>query len=471
METHERPARSGKNIDDRMIKQIKPAFQGEVIRPGDKDYDVARKVWNGMIDKYPALILRCKHPDDVVSAVNLARKEDLLVSVRGGGHNVAGYGTNDGGVVIDLSPMKEIRVDTAARTAKAQPGLTWAEFDSATQAHGLATTGGLVSTTGIAGFTLGGGIGWLMRKCGLTCDNLLSAEVVTADGHILKASPTENKDLYWGLRGGGGNFGIVTSFEYRLFPVGPNVYGGAAFYPLDQAEKLLQFFRRWTPDMPDEMTTLAAFITAPPEPFIPSHLQGTPVVAVAMCYAGRVEQGEKLAKDLLDAMPPAVNLLGPIPYLNLQKMFDAGVPHGVRSYWKTEYLKGLDDGVIRAILEAFQKVPSPFTAVHIHQFGGVASRTNSTAFSHRKAPYIVNMVGGWMDPADNDKNVAWVRQLWQEVRPYSTGETYLNFLGDDEGEKRIKAAFGLDAYKRLVELKKAYDPANLFRLNQNIKPL
>jgi FAD/FMN-containing dehydrogenase len=455
------------------VDKLRASLHGQLIQPGDAGYDDARKVWNGMIDRHPALIVRCADGADVISAVNFARTENLLVAVRGGGHNVAGFGTCDDGIVIDLSPMKKIEVDPVARTARAQAGLTWGEFDQATQVHGLATTGGLVSTTGIAGFTLGGGFGWLVRKHGLTVDNLLSVDMVLASGQRLTASPTENADLFWGVCGGGGNFGIVTSFQYRLHPVGPDVYGGAIFYPVEKARAFLQFYREWTPTLPDELSTMVAFLTAPPEPFVPKELVGTPMIALALCYAGAAGEGEQVVKPLRAFAPPAIDVIGPIPYLALQSIFDATAPNGINAYWKTEYLNDLGDDAVDVLVDhtAKMKSLSPFAAVHIHHWGGAVTRAkaDATAFAHRDAPYVLNIIGLWMEQEKADKHIAWARDFAQAMQPVSTGQVYLNFLGD-EGAARVKAAYGAARYERLVALKNKYDPTNLFRLNQNIKP-
>jgi FAD/FMN-containing dehydrogenase len=447
------------------------ALHGRLVRPEDAGYDEARKVWNGLIDRRPAMIARCADEDDVVTAVNFARDQKLLVAVRGGGHNVAGFGTCDGGLVIDLSGMKSVTVDPKARTARAQGGATWGGFDAATQAHALATTGGLVTTTGIAGFTLGGGIGWLMRKHGLTIDNLLEVEMVTADGKRLKANATEHPDLFWAVRGGGGNFGVVTAFTYRLHPVGPNVYGGAAFYPAAQARDLLRFYRTWVRTQPDELTSLVAFLTAPPLPFVPEALHGTPMVAVALCYAGPVDDGPAAVKPLRDFATPAVDVIGPMPYLALQGMFDPGAPKGILSYWKTEYLIKMSDQAVDTLVAHAGKMGAPFAAVHIHHVEGAVGRVSadSTAFGRRDAPFILNIVGMWMDPAETDAQIAWTRTFSQAVQSYGTGAQYVNFLGD-EGEARVRAAYGEPKYARLARVKKQYDPANLFRLNQNIRP-
>lgn len=458
-------------LGEATLAEFGAGLTGELIRPNDANYDAARKVWNGLIDKHPALIARCANANDVVQAVQFARSHNLLVAVRGGGHNVAGFGTCDDGIVIDLSAMKGMVVDGSARSARAQGGLTWGEFDAATQSHALATTGGLVSTTGIAGFTTGGGIGWLMRKYGLALDNLLSVEMVLADGRRVTANEKENADLFWGVCGGGGNFGIVTEFTFRLHPVGPTLFGGALFHPLTRAQELLQFYREWARGLPDELTTMVAFLTAPPAPFVPPPLQGTKMIAVAMCHCGAVEEGAALIKPLREFAPPAIDLLGPIPYTALQSMFDASVPRGLLSYWKTEYLRGLDDGAIDILTEYAGKMRAPLSALHIHHVEGVVNRVNpdSTAFARRDAPFILNMIGGWTGAAGSDANIAWVRETAQAIQPHATGAAYLNFLGD-EGAARIQAAYGAEKYARLISLKNKYDPTNIFRLNQNIKP-
>ena len=446
-------------------------LRGDVILADDDSYDEARKVWNGLIDRRPALIAECADEADVVRAVNFARENGLLVAVRGGGHNVAGFSTCDDGIVIDLSGMKAITVDQASRTVRAQAGLTWGEFDKATQAHGLATTGGLVSETGIAGFTLGGGIGWLMRKHGLTIDNLLSVEIVTADGRRMLANAKDNPDLFWGVRGGGGNFGIVTEFTFRLHPVGPEVYGGAMFYPVAKARELLRFYGNWVRTLPDELTTLLAFLTAPPAPFMPQHLQGTPMVGIAMCYIGPPKDGDAVVKPLRDFATPAVDLVAPLPYTALQGMFDEGAPKGILSYWKTEYLKALDDRTIETLVTQVGRMGAPFAQVHIHHVEGAVARVkaDATPFGHRDSAYVLNVLGMWMDPAETDRHVHWARDFSKAIQPFSTGSPYINFLGD-EGEERIRAAYGEKKYTRLVQLKNKYDPKNLFRLNQNIKP-
>jgi FAD/FMN-containing dehydrogenase len=464
---------SDATVSSGAIQELRGQLGGEVIVPGDAGYDAARAVWNGYIDRRPRVVARCRGVADVLASLRFAQAHKLLTAVRGGGHNVAGFGTCDGGMVIDLSPMKGARVDPEARTVQAQAGLTWGEFDRETQAFGLATTGGLVTTTGIAGFTLGGGIGWLMRKLGLTIDNLLSADVVTADGRLLSASAASHPDLFWAIRGGGGNFGIVTSFEYRLHPVGPVVFGGAVFHPADKAREVLRVFNRWTATLPDEMTPMAAFITAPPLPFIPAALHGTPMLAVAMCYAGAVADGERVAQPMASFGPPAAAHVGPVPYTMLQGMFDATAPHGIHSYWKTHYVPDLSDAAIDALVghAAEMRRLSPFTTLHIHHLEGALSRVNpeATAFRHRSPRYAMNLVGLWTAGEQPDPHIAWVRRTFDAMQSFATGAPYLNFLGD-EGTDRVRAAYGAATYDRLAEIKARYDPANFFRVNQNIRP-
>ncbi len=458
-------------LGEATVQDFRTSLRGALIGPDDAGYDEARRVWNGMIDKRPALIARCTGVADVISAVQFARSQHLLVAVRGGGHSFPGLSTCDGGLVIDLSAMTGIWVDPALRTARAQGGVTWGAFDRETAAFGLATTGGLVSTTGIAGLTLGGGIGWLMRTHGLTCDNLLAADVVTADGRVVTASATENADLFWALQGGGGNFGIVTSFEYRLHPM-VMVLGGMVLYPAAQARDVLRFYRDFTATAPDELTTLAAFLTAPPAPFIPAPLQGTPMVGVVVCHAGAIAEGEAAVRTLRAFGPPAVDLIGPMPYTVLQTMFDPTAPHGLNYYTKSEYLGGLDDDTIDALTTHATGMASPLTAVHIHHMQGAVSRVGAsdTAYSNRQAPYTLNVIAAWADPHESPTHVQWVRALSAAVQPHTTGGVYSNFLGD-EGQDRVRAAYGAETYDRLVAAKNQYDPTNLFRLNQNITPM
>jgi FAD/FMN-containing dehydrogenase len=461
---------SPRNI--RGVDRFRAKFGGQLILPGEESYEEARKVWNGMIDRHPAIVARCSNTADVMLAVDFARENGLLVAVRGGGHNVAGFGTCDDGLVIDLSLMKAIQVDPKSRIARAQPGLTWGEFDRATQSHGLATPGGLVSSTGIAGFTLGGGIGWLLHKYGMTIDNLISAEVVKADGEVVMASESQNADLFWGIRGGGGNFGIVTSFEYRLHPVGPNVFAGALMYDAVKAGEILDFYAKWAPSTPDELTTMAEFATVPIDPSVPQDMQGRKTLAIAMCYVGSsAEEGRKAVKPLYDFSKPDIDLLGEIPYVQFQSMFDALVPKGIRSYWKTAYIAELSREAIEAFTRAATGLPTPSSAIDIHHVKGAPSRIapGQAAFSHRDTPYIVNIIGLWKEQNEDRTGIDWVRATWNSLQPFSTGATYVNFMSS-EAEDQVRAAYGPEKYVKLSALKRKYDPSNLFRVNQNIKP-
>jgi FAD/FMN-containing dehydrogenase len=456
-------------LGEATVQELRTGLRGELVLPGDAAYDEARGVWNGMIDRRPALIVRCTGTSDVIASVGFARSEGLTVAVRGGSHNVAGNATCDGGIVLDLSPMKGVRVDAEGRTVRAQGGLTWGELDRETQTFGLATTGGLVTTTGIAGFTLGGGIGWLMRKHGLACDNLISADVVTADGQTVRAGETENAELLWGLRGGGGNFGVVTEFEYRLHPVS-QVLGGLLAWPAQAAGDVLRFWRDWVRHTRDELCTMAAFLYAPPEPFVPPEVVGSPIFAIACCHLdpeGRAEDDLRPLRDLA----PAVDVLGPMPYQAIQGMFDAGVPRGSRNYWRSGYVDTLTDEAIHAILAHSDGIPAPLGQLHVHQMGGAMSRVpaGATAFTNRDAGFLMNYIGLWLDPAEDQANTAWVRAASDAMEPYGTGARYVNFLAD-EGDAGVRSAYDEATYTRLQNLKARFDPTNFFHLNQNIAP-
>jgi FAD/FMN-containing dehydrogenase len=452
-------------MDQSAFEKFKAGLRGELLRPGDSGYDDARKIWNGMIDKRPALIARCAGVADVIHSVNFAQANNLVVAVRGGGHNVAGNAVCDGGLVIDLSRMKSVRVDPARRTARAEPGVTWREFDHATQTFGLATTGGQISTAGIAGLTLGGGWGYLARKHGLSCDNLLSVDIVTADGRFLTASASENADLFWGLRGGGGNFGVVTSFEYQLHPVGP-VFAGIVAYPIQTAKTVLELFREVTSTAPEELAFDIVLITLP---------DGTPIVGMNICYNGPIAVGEKVVRPLRSAGSPVLDQVGPIPYTAAQQLLDTFYPSGLRSYWKSSFLKEISDGTLETMVAYCGRRPTPIChGIIEHQLGGAVRRADreATAFAHRDVEYSFTSLGVCADPGDAEKCVRWAREFWAAMQPYSTGGVYVNYLGQeaDEGPERIKAAYGPERYARLVALKNKYDPTNLFRLNQNIKP-
>lgn len=462
---------NGAALGEATIEDFRTSLRGSLLRAGDDEYDKARAVWNGMIDKRPALIVRCVGTEDVICAVQFARSNKLTVAVRGGGHSIAGFSTCDGGLLIDLSRLKGLMVDPERRVARAEPGVVWGEFDHETQAHGLATTGGLVSTTGIAGFTLGGGIGWLVRKHGLACDNLLSVDLVTADGRVLTASKEENPDLFWGVRGGGGNFGIVTSFEYELHPLS-TVVGGLVAHPATKIAEVLGYYREFVTTAPDELTTMAAIATMP---------DGAKVIAIAACYAGPIEKGEEALRGLREFGPPVADHLGPIPYTALQTFFDATAPAGLHNYWKSDFINDLSDEAIATVVEHAGRIPSPLSQVHIHQLGGAMGRVSAdaTAYPTRDAHFVMNIIASWPPPtaggADGDdedqKQAGWARDFYSAMQPHFAGRAYINFLGSEaqEGQSRVRAAYGTN-YERLAALKRKYDPTNCFHLNQNINP-
>jgi hypothetical protein len=451
-------------IGDEEIEALQADLRGGVLRPGEDGYDAGRRVWNGMIDRRPALIAGCAGPADVIRAVDFARNHEVLLAVRGGGHNVAGSGVCDGGLVIDLSRMKGIRVDPAARTVRAEGGVTWGELDAETQAFGLATTGGQVSTTGIAGLTLGGGYGNLARSFGLACDNLLSVDVVTAEGRLVTASAEEHPDLFWALRGGGGNFGAVTSFEFRLHEVGPTLTAGPLFYPLAAAGDVLRFYREFAAGAPDALTCIPALATSP---------EGDPLAALVPVYAGPLAEAEAALRPLRAFGSPVVDQVGPMPYQAVQTMFDPSFPPGRRNYWKSGFLRDWDDAAIDTLAEHFARATSPYTMVAAEHRGGAIGRVgpDETAVPHREFLYYLLILTGWDDPADDQINIRWTRELWAALQPFADDAVYVNALGDiaDEGEARVRAAYGAN-YDRLVELKRQYDPTNLFRVNQNINP-
>lgn len=459
-------------LDHALVEALQKRFQGEIIRPSDPGYHEARAIWNRMIDKYPALIARCANSNDVIQAVNFARDNNLLLSVRGGGHNVAGSAVCDGGLMIDLSLMKEIRVDPQGRTATAQPGVVFGELDRATQPYGLAVPGGIVSATGMAGLTLGGGFGWLTRKYGLTCDNLISAEVVTAAGELLTASATENSDLFWGIRGGGGNFGIVTSFKFQLQPVGPDVLAGMIIHPLEAAGDVLRFYRDFTASTPEELGTMAVFLLAPPAPFIPEELHRKPVLAIIACYVGDVEAGERVIQPLRNFGSPIFDGIQVKPFTVHNSSLDAGQPSGMYYYWKSEYVTEIADDAIETLVAFAANMTSPHARLAAFQLGGAVQRYDEQAMavSHRNAEYVIAINTGWADPQDTEKQVQWTRDLWTAIRPFSSGGVYVNFLSADDGEDRVRAAYGATKFERLAQLKRKYDPQNLFQMNKNIKP-
>ena len=453
---------SGRRVSESAVQRFEAGLGGRLLRQGDAGYDSARKVWNGMIDKRPGLIARCSGVSDVIGAVRFAREQEMLVSVRGGGHNVSGAAVCDGGLMIDLSLMKGARVDPSDGTALAQPGLTWAELDREAQAFGMATTGGTVSDTGIAGLTLGGGIGWLGRKHGLTCDNLLSADLVTADSRFVTASRTENEDLFWGLRGGGGNFGIVTSFEYRVHPVGPFT-GGRAFYPFHEARETLRFYRDFSGQIPPEMNTIGGVRTGP---------DGLPDITIGVCYNGPREAAERALAPLRE-FGPKEDAIRPREYGDIQSMIDYAAPPGIHYYQKSCFLEGISDELIDVILDHFARVTSPRSGVFFQQMGGAMrdGGPDAGAFTHRAAEYDLIVSSAWEGPGDEDAHIQWARDLTRAVQPFSTGGIYVNGHSPESGSPvdQVRAAYGA-SYDRLLALKEKYDPANFFRQNLNIPP-
>jgi FAD binding domain/Berberine and berberine like len=452
------------------IAGLQDGFRGELLSPQDPGYEDARRVWNGSIDRFPALIARCAGVADVIAAVKFAKDNGLLVAVRGGGHSYPGLSVCDGGLVIDLSLMKGIRVDPEARTVRAQAGVLLGELDRETQAFGLAVPSGIVTHTGLSGLTLGGGINWLMRKYGLTIDQLLSVDLITAEGEFVKASASENPDLFWGLRGGGGNFGIVTDFEFRLNPVGPIVLAGPIFWPIEDAPNVLPFYHEWIKETPDELMTIVSCRKAPPLPFVPRELHGKLVVGVVCCYAGPVEEGEKVVKLLKEFGSPVLDLCVPKPYLVHQAMFDPSFPHGRWYYIRSCDVAQLTDEVIDITIDHALRINSPFSALTLWQRGGAVARVGEeeTAFGGRSAGLTFNIAGITETEAGFEEERQWARNFWSALVPYHTS-VYVNFLME-EGEERIRQAYGAKKYDRLKSLKRRYDPGNLFRLNQNIRP-
>jgi FAD/FMN-containing dehydrogenase len=451
------------------IEALRESVRGQVITADNAEYDEARRVYNGMIDRHPQVVVCCADVGDVRAAVTLAADSGLDLSVRGGGHSVPGFGTNHGGVVIDFSSMRGVRVDPATQRARAEPGCTWGDFNHATYAFGLATTGGIVSTTGIAGLTLGGGIGYLDRGFGLSCDNLVSADVVTADGRFLVASEKENADLFWALRGGGGNFGVITSFEYQLHPV-QDIFAGIFFYPLDRTRDVLEFYRDYIADAPEEMGTFPAFQIAPPLPFIPEQEHGKTFCAMVACWAGPLDKGEEALAPIQKAAPTVAEMVSPMPYPALNSAFDPLLPPGLQHYWKASFASDLTDGAIQAHLEHGPKVPALSSTMHIYPINGACHRVPSeaTAFAYRDATFATVIAGMWPDPADNDNNIQWVKGYYKALEPHSAPGGYVNFMAGDD-QDRIRDNYKGN-YDRLASIKKQYDPGNLFRMNQNISP-
>lgn len=452
------------------IDAFKGKFRGEVVSPGDEAYDDARKIWNAMIDKHPALIVRCTTTSDVVLAVNFARDNGLLLAVRGGGHNIAGSAMCDDGIVIDLSQMKAASVDPAARRVTIEGGATLADLDASTQAHGLATPLGINSTTGVAGLTLGGGFGWLSRKHGMTIDNLESAEVVTAAGEVVRASNTEHPDLFWALRGGSGNFGVVTHFEFRLHPVGPDVLSGLIVYPISAAKSVLRQYREFLAQAPDALSVWAVLRQAPPLPFLPEEVHGTGMIALALLYAEDPKLGEPLIDPLRKFATPLGEHVGVQPYIAWQQAFDPLLTPGARNYWKSHNFSTLQDGLFDAVIESIENLPSPQCEIFFGAIGGATTRPapESAAYAHRDAQFVMNVHGRWQEQADDERCIGWAREFFKASAPFASGGVYVNFLTADEGD-RVRSAYGPN-YDRLAQVKRTYDPNNLFRMNQNIQP-
>jgi FAD/FMN-containing dehydrogenase len=450
-------------LDAERVEALAERFSGALLQPGDDGYDEARKLHNGLIDKRPALIARCHGAADVADAIGFARESGLEIAVRGGGHNVAGRACSDGGLMIDLAEMKGIHVDPAARTIRAQGGVLWSELNREAAVHGLATPGGTVSTTGVAGLTLGGGVGWLMGVHGLAADNVLSIELVTADGEVLNVTADSHPDLFWALRGGGGNFGVATSFEYRLYPL-REVTGGVIVYPLDAARDVLRFYRDTTQSYSDELVMVCGLVHAPDG-------SGTKVAALALCHAGPPEQAEKDLGPIRAFGEPLMTEVGPMPYPVVNTLFDAAYPRGALNYWKSSFLRGLDDGLIDATVEAFASVPSPMTLVAFEHFHGAVTRVGitDTAVPHRETAYNVLITSVWAEPAATNENIAWTQATYEAMRPFFVDRRWLNYFSDDDGADATRAAYGPN-YDRLREVKRTYDPDNVFHLNHNIEP-
>jgi FAD/FMN-containing dehydrogenase len=452
------------------IEELKNNFRGKILLPSDDAYQSARKIWNATIDRHPALIARCATTSDVVHAVNFARDNGLTLAVRGGGHNIAGNAMCDGGIVIDLSQMKTASVNPDARRVTIEGGATLADLDAATQAHGLATPVGINSTTGVAGLTLGGGFGWLSRKYGMTIDNLESAEVVTAAGKVVRASATEHPDLFWALRGGSGNFGVVTRFEFRLHPVGPNLLSGLIVYPISEGKSVLQQYREFIAKAPEELSVWPVLRHAPPLPFLPTEVHGKAIIALGLLYAGAPKQGEPLIEPLRKFGTPVGEYVGVQPYTAWQQTFDPLLTFGARNYWKSHNFSTLEDGLFDVVIEYVKKLPSPQSEIFFGALGGATTRpaADSAAYAHRDAMFVMNFHGRWEAPADDERCIRWARDFFNASAPFASGGVYVNFLTADEGV-RVRNAYGPN-YDRLTQVKRKYDPDNLFHMNQNIKP-
>ena len=458
-------------LKETAVEAFKASLRGKLLTADCAGYDEARAIWNAMIDRRPALIVRCVGTVDVIRAVDFAQRNKLLIAVRGGGHNIAGNAVCDGGLMIDLSPMKSVRVNPETRRAYVEPGATLSDFDHEAQAFGLATPLGINSTTGVAGLTLGGGFGWLSRKHGMSVDNLISADVVTADAKLIRVSAKKNADLFWGIRGGGGNFGIVTSFEFKLHPVGPEVFAGLIVFPFDQAETVLRKYREFVEKIPDDLSVWAVLRQAPPLPFLPADVHGKEVVVFAIFYAGDATKGERVIEPLRSFGKPHGEHIGPQPYVAWQRAFDPLLTPGARNYWKSHNFSHLSDGALDTVIEYAGKLPSPHCELFIGLVGGQASRvvSDETAYSHRDAKFVLNVHTRWERAEEDQRCISWARDFFNAAAPHATGGVYVNFMTQEEVD-RIPAAYGQEVWKRLVEVKNKWDPKNLFRMNQNIKP-
>lgn len=455
--------------------RLRDTLRGPVCLPGDPGYQDACHLWNGMIDKRPGLVARCTGAADVGDAIRFAREHHMRLSVRGGGHNIAGTALCNGGLLVDLSPMRSVHVDPEAGLARVGPGCTWADVDRETQAFGQAVPSGIVSTTGVAGLTLGGGFGWLTRRWGLTCDHLVSADVVTPDGRFLKVTEEAHPELLWALRGGGGNFGVVTSFQFRTRPLGPQVFAGMRLYPFERAREVAEAFRALTASAPEELSALLMMRLAPPAPFLPESLHGQPVAAIVACWSGENLEDGRRAVAPLDALgEPVADLMAPKPFRVHQTMLDAAQPHGRRYYWKSEYMHALPDEAIDTMIEHIGGITSPHSSMLFMHLGGAAARgsVRDGAAGHRDATFVFNAAGSWESASEDDRHIAWTRDFWQSMRPFSTGGVYVNFLTQDEGvdQARIRSAWGPEIHDRLAALKAQYDPDNVLRTNMNIPP-
>lgn len=455
--------------DDAAVERLRASLDGELITPEADAYEQARRVWNGLVDRYPALIVRAATAADVAQAVGFARAHRLPLAVRSGGHSMAGHGTVDHGLVLDLAGMKALRIDPERRLARAEPGLTWGEYAQQADAYGLATTSGDMGTVGIGGLALGGGIGWFVRRYGLTIDNLQAVELVTADGRLVRASAEEHPDLFWAVRGGGGNFGVATAFEFRLHPAG-TILGGAVFYPLERLHEVLSAYVRLAVAAPDELTSMAMIMPAPAAPFMPAEVQGTPVLAIMACYAGDLAAGERVLAPLRALDTPIVDVIGPMPYPGMFALTAEAAPAGILHEIRSTYLRALDDELLATIVAHSRAMTVPAGGVQLRVLGGAMARVpaEATAFAHRDKPFLLSVIGAWVDPAETARHQSWVQGFWRALRPHAAG-VYVNFL-EDEGDGRVRDAYPPATYERLAVIKRRYDPDNLFRLNQNIRP-